>query len=190
MVGLDLAQDGIPAFGVETRGGLVQHQHPGLHGHDTGDGHPALLAAGKLKGALLQQLIAEAHKSRRLLDAALHLGFVQPHVAGAVSDILGTGFLKKLVLGVLHDQPHQKPEGAQVGALGPQVLAIHQHPARNGAVEAVEMADQGGFAAAGGADDANEIPLFHREGDVLQRGGGIRHAGVVYILQMFYTNDL
>ena len=161
-----------------------------MHGHNACNRNTALLPAGKLKGAFLQQLIRQADKSGRLLDAALHLSLVQAHIARAVGDILGAGLLEQLIFRILHDQPDQKAEAAQVRALLPQVLAIHQHAAGGGAVQAVEMADQRGFSAAGGADDAHKVALLHAERNVVQRGGGVRHTRIVNVAQIFDTNNL
>ena len=190
MVGFDLPQDGIAPFGVKAGGRFVQHQDARVHGHDAGNGDAAFLPARKLKRAFLQQFLPQADKGRGFAHAALNLRFVQAHVARAVGDIFGAGFLKQLVLGVLHDEPDEEARGAQVCALGPQVLPVDEHAARRGAVEPVKMADERRFAAAGGADDAHKIAFFHRKGNVVQRGGGVRHAGVVDIAEMFSTDNL
>ena len=161
-----------------------------MHGHNARNRHAALLPAGKFKRAFLQQLVGKANESSGLLHAAVDLGFVQPHVARAVGDVLGAGLLKQLVLRVLHDQAHLEAERPQVSPLLPHILAVNQDAAGGGAVQAIEMADEGGFTAAGGADDADKVALLHAERYVIQRGGFVRHAGIVDVFQMFYTNDL
>ena len=50
----DVAQDRLHPHRVQAGGGLVQDEHLGLHGDDAGDGHPALLPAGELKGGFFQ----------------------------------------------------------------------------------------------------------------------------------------
>ena len=52
---LHLAEDVVPSLRVKAGGGLVQHKDAGLHGHHARHRHPALLTAGKLKGAALQK---------------------------------------------------------------------------------------------------------------------------------------
>ena len=50
---------------IEPRHGLVEHQHLGLHGEHAGKRHAALLAARKLKGALVAycgKVKSHAHK--------------------------------------------------------------------------------------------------------------------------------
>ena len=97
---------------------------------------------------------------------------------------------KRLVLGVLHDQTHLEAERPQVGPLLPHVLAVDQDTAGGGAVQTVEMADKRRLAAARRADDADKVAFLHAETHIVQRGSLIRHAGVVDVIQMFYTNDL
>ena len=185
MVFLNLAQNGVPALRVKTGGGFVQHQHTGVHRHHAGDGHPAFLAAGQLKGAFFQQFIAQPHELRGLLDAAGHLRIVQPHVFGAVGDVPCAGLLKQLVFGVLHHQSHQKAEVPQIFPLRPHIAAIHIDGAGGGLVQPVEMADEGGFSAAGGTHHPHEIPLLDGEGHIIKSGGGVRHPRVVHVAQMF-----
>ena len=51
---------------IETRHGLIEHQDFGLHGKHTGKRHAALLAARKLKGALIANRgKVETHASER-----------------------------------------------------------------------------------------------------------------------------
>ena len=189
MVVPDLAQDRVAALGVQTGGGLVQHQHAGVHGHDARNRNAALLPARKLKRAFFQQLIGQADERGGLPDAALDLGLVQAHVARAVGDVAGAGLLKQLVLGVLHDKADEKAEAAQVCTLLPQVPAVHKDAARRRAVQAVEMADKRGFSAARRADDADKVALLNGEGHVIQRLRRVGHTLVIDVAQVFYTND-
>ena len=57
VVVLDLAQNRVAALGVQARGGFVQHQHAGVHGHNARNRNAALLPTRKLEGAFFQQLI-------------------------------------------------------------------------------------------------------------------------------------
>ena len=185
----DLAQDGIAAFGVKACCGFVQHQDLGLHGHTARNGNAALLPAGKFKRAFLQQRFIQANKLCRALDAAGDLFFIQAHVARAIGDILPAGFFKQLVFRVLHDQPHKEAEIPQVFALRPHIAAINNDLAAGGAVQAVEMGDQRGFAGPGRAHHTDKITFFNREAHIIQRCGFVRHTGVIHIAQMFHFND-
>ena len=78
----------VPSLRVKARSRLVQHKNAGPHGHNARHGHPALLAAGKLKGTALQQGRVKAHEIGGFMHAAVDLGFVQPMFLGAERDIL------------------------------------------------------------------------------------------------------
>ena len=105
-----------PLLRVQPGGGLVQHQHPGLHGDHPGDGHPALLPAGQVEGGFLQHPRLQPHKPGGLAHPAVHLVLIQPHVLGAEGDVLVHRLLKELVLRVLEHQPHL--EAGLFGDLG------------------------------------------------------------------------
>ena len=61
-----------PQPGVQVAQGLVQKQNPGHLHQCPGDGHPLLLAAGKLRGLSLQQAL-DLHQLRRLQSLFVHL---------------------------------------------------------------------------------------------------------------------
>ena len=153
VIGPDLGQNGLPTPGVQTRRGLVQDQDLGLHGDDPGDGHPALLSAGELKGGLFQLVLRQAHQGRRFPDPAVDLVPVQAHVAGTVGNVLVHRFLKQLVLRVLEHQPHLEADVPDLLRLRPDVLPMEQDLPRRRPQQAVQMLNQGGFAGAGVADD-------------------------------------
>ena len=189
MVALDGREDAVPALGVEAGRRLVQHQDAGLHRHDAGHRHPALLAARQLEGAAVQQGLVQAHEAGGLPHPAVDLLFLQAHVFGAEGDVLIAGLLEQLVLGVLEHQPRQKAEVPYFGGVLPDVPAVDDDAASGGLVQAVHVADQGALARAGGPDDAHEIPFFHLEADVVQSGHFAGHPGVIHIGKMFYLDD-
>ena len=47
-------------------------------------------------------------------------------------------------------------------------LAVDEDAAGGGLIQAGQAVEERGLAAAGGADDAQELPLHHVEGDVIQ----------------------
>ena len=53
---------------------------------------------------------------------------------------------------------------------GSAVLAADANAAGGGSLQAGDDAQQGGFAAARGTEDADELPLFDLQGDVPQGG--------------------
>ena len=88
MIILNTGQNIVPATGVKARRRLVQHQHPGLHGDDAGNGHPALLAAGQLEGGLIQHGLRQTHEGGGGADAAVDIRLVQSHIPRAEGDVL------------------------------------------------------------------------------------------------------
>ena len=189
MVVVNIAQDGLHAHRVQTGGGLVQHQDGGLHGDDPGDGHPALLPAGELKGGLLQRFVGQTHEGGGGAHPAVNLRLVQSHVSGTEGDILIDGFLKQLVFRVLEHQAHLEPGGP--GALFglPDIPALEQHPARGGLQQAVEVLDQGRFARAGPADDAQVFAAIGGKIHVHQSALLEGRADAVDVRELFRLND-
>ena len=189
VVVLHLGQDLIPSLGVEAGRRLVQDEDTGLHGHNARHGHAALLSAGQLKGAALQQRFIEADEFCRLVDALIDLRLVEAHILRAEGDVLIARFLKELVLRVLEHQTRQETEIPDLFRLGPEVAAINDDLAAGRFVQTVHVGDEGALAGAGGSDDAHEIALFHLKAHVVQCGDCVRHTGVVDIAQMFYFDN-
>ena len=185
----DVAQDGLHSHRVQPGGGLVQNEHPGLHGDAPRDGPPPLLAAGELKGGLFQLVVPQSHEAGGLPHPAVHLPLVQPHVFRAEGDVLVDGLLKELVLRVLEHQTRQETEIPDLFRFGPEVAAINDDLAAGGFVQTVHVGDEGALAGAGGSDDAHEIALFHLKAHVVQRSDCVRHTGVVDIAQVFYFDN-
>ena len=173
MVGLmvlpDIAQDGLHPLRVQAGGGLVQNEHLGLHGDHPGDGHPALLAAGQLKGGFFQVVVPQAHEVGRRPHPAVNLLLVQPHVLGAEGDVLIYCLLKELVLRVLEHQPHLKPSLFGDLGVGPDVHVLKEDRPRRRLEQGVQMLNQGGLSAAGVADDAQVLPGVGAEVHTVQR---------------------
>ena len=117
-------QNIVPAAGVKTRRRLVQHQHLRLHGDNAGNGHAALLAAGQLKGGLIQHGLRQAHEGGGGTDAAVDILLVQSHVLRAEGDVLIHRLLKQLVFRVLEHQSHLKPHVPDLLGLRPDILAL------------------------------------------------------------------
>ena len=149
----DVGHQVLPARRIQSGGGLVQHQHLGVHSHDPRQGHPALLAAGELKGGLVQLIVPDAHQAGGLPDTAVQLLPGLALVDGAEGDVLVHRLLKQLVLWVLEHQPHLEADVPDLLRLRPDVLPMEQDLPRRRPQQAVQMLNQGGFAGAGVADD-------------------------------------
>jgi hypothetical protein len=67
---------------------------------------------------------------------------------------------------VLEDQIHRPPVGWGLG----EVVALHQDAAALGPFEAGDQAQGGGFAAAGGAQQGEELAGADREAEVVHGG--------------------
>ena len=174
---VDVAQNRRHANWVQAGGGLVQYEHGGLHGNNAGDGDPALLSAGQLEGGFFQHVLPQPNKLGGLAHPAVDLPLVQPHVFGAEGDILIDGLLKELVLRVLKHQSHL--EAGLAGALLalPDIPALEEDAAGGGLEQPVEVLDEGGFARAGVADDAQVLPavggkVHVHQGPVFKGGTG------------------
>ena len=163
----DIGQDTLPAHRIQTGSGLVENQHVRLHGDHAGNGHPALLTAGQLKGRFLQVFLGNAHESGSPAYPLVDLLFGQSHVLGAEGDVQIGGLLKQLVLRILEHQAH--PESGLPGELliAPDIPAVQENLSGRGLQKAVEMLNQGGFSGACMADDPDKLSPVHGQIDVL-----------------------
>ena len=173
---------------VQGGGGLVKAEDIRVERQGPGDGHPLLLAAGELAGVVAGPL-GEAHFGQQLpafgLDLLQNLLFVLLEVGLLLGQQFpGQGHVfQRRVLG-------KEVEGlkyqAEVEALFPHLALplgggivcveddrpAHRDGAAVGLFQKVEAAQQGGLAAARGADDGQGLALFQGEADVLQHPGG------------------
>ena len=131
-IGPDVAQDLLPAHRVQPGRWLVQNEHFRLHGDNAGDGNSALLPAGQVEGRNLQLLFRQAHKARSLPDPTIDFFLGKAHIGWSEGDVLIDRLFKELILGILEDQPHPEPGGSCKLLIGPDVLAVQQHPAGGG----------------------------------------------------------
>jgi hypothetical protein len=166
---------------VQGGGGLVKAEDVGLHGQRPGDGHPLLLAAGELVRVMVRPVL-QTHLGKQLPARPLDLGAalaapLGSHQLPGQHDVLQRRVLGKKIEGLEH-QPEVKALAADLplqlgGGVGgvEEGLALHAYGAAVGPLQKVEAAEQGGLAAAGGADDGQGLALFQGEADVLQDGG-------------------
>ena len=185
-VGFNIGKDLRPAAGVQARGGLVQDQHLRLHGDNTGNGHPALLSAGEVKGRNCQLFFRQAHEASSFPDTAVDLLRLQTHIFGAEGNILVHSFLEKLILRVLEHQANPEPRLPGGCLIRPDALAIQQNIAGGGLQQAVQMLHQGGFAGACMSDDAHKFTPVQGEIHILQCLMLKGRADAVYIIKVLY----
>ena len=153
---------------VEIRGGLVEQQYLGPLGQGPGHCHPLFFAAGQAGHRPLGQLL-DAGGGERLVDQGQVGGGgrceavqvrVQPHlhhlahgVAEADHEVLG----------------HQgQPPGQLLFRPAVQGPAAKGHPAGMRLEQAAEQVEQGGLAAAVGAEDAVAAARHQLQADALQ----------------------
>ena len=160
-----------PAVGssrISTLGSMAMH---------TGDGHPALLAAGKFKGRLPERLFRQIH---RISGGIGRAGRSPPRPVSYSSgrrrcpcipspqraDTPGTG------------TPAPPGSGSSRDLLGlrPDILSLTEDLAGGGLQQAVEVLDQGGFAGAGVADDAHELARAGIESTLASHARSVQRA--------------
>ena len=175
---------------VQGRGGLVKAQDIRFQGQGSGDGHPLLLAAGELAGVVACPLL-QAHFGEQLqtfllnlLQNGLFVGLEVGPLPG--QQLLGQGhvfqgcILGKQVEGLKH---HAEVEAffanfgiglaAAVGGVKDDV-APHRDGALIRGLQEVQAPQQGGLAAARGADDGQGLALLQVKADILQHPGGAK----------------
>ena len=160
-------------FGVEGAGGLVEQDHVRIHGKGTGNGNALLLAAGQALGVDVG-LVGQTHTGQQLVGA-LGNGFLvlQLEQAGGQFQVLLHGQVGEEVE-VLEHHAHLLAHSVDVGI-------VHLHPfkldgAGGGNLQAVQAAQKGGLAAAGGSDQADHVAAVDVDINALQhvqRGGGL-----------------
>ena len=150
-------------FRVQGRGGLIKVDDLRVGGKGAGDGHPLLLAAGKLAGIgvcpvgqtdLCQHLPADGVR------------FCLGHFTGhdqPFGDILQGGLVPEQVV-VLEDEGRLFAQAGDVGAGDPaevEGLAVKGQAAAVGGLQKVQAAQKGGLAGTAGAEDGDDVAFFH-----------------------------
>ena len=113
--------------GVQARRRLVEQQHAGAHGDRAGDRHPLALAVGELVGRPGGEAV-DGEQPQRLGDPLADGVLGQAQVERAERDVLGDRGAEQLVVGVLQDQLHLLPVGAQPAAVVLQQLRRRRRP--------------------------------------------------------------
>ena len=163
----------LTAARVKARNWLIEHEVLRLQREHAGDGHTALLPAGKRKRrALPVRRIVEMHELHRFLHALRDLCFRQAEVARAKGDIGLDGLFKQLLLRIL--KHHADLEPCLLGfcalllILGVDVDAIDKHAALCRLQQAVELLQKRRLARARMAGDSRERTFFDAERHIVQ----------------------
>jgi len=151
------------ADGIERGARLIEKQDFGLDGESAGNAQALLLAAGKFIGGLVEMVfdfVPEGGVAQALFDGFGDRGF-RAVDAQAVGNILEDGLGERV--GALEN--HTDAAAIESDVLRKDVLAVEQNftleaRAADGFVHAVEGAQQGGFATAGGP--MREVTLLWR----------------------------
>ena len=146
------------------------------------DAHPLLLPPGELIG----QVGAPVRQTHLLHDLVQTDPVHGPAVQEVGQDDVLVYIQHRQEVEKLVDQTDLTPaENGQLVLLeGVQVGAVQKDPAAGGFVHAPQDVQQGGLPAARGTHDGDELPLFHREGHIVQGLHGVLR-GAVGFGQMF-----
>ncbi|MNF84319.1 hypothetical protein D3C84_666730 [compost metagenome] len=145
--------------GIQRAEGFVQQQQAGGEGERPGQRHPLLLAAGDLARVLVG-LGIEIHQRQPVIDPLLDGIARQPLILKAEGDVLGHRQVGEEGVGLKH---YAKVPllGGQQGDLPsplPDPAAVRQ-------IQAGDGSEQGGLAAAGGAEKADKLPRLNGQRD-------------------------
>ena len=153
---------------VQGAGGLVRQDDVRVVDQGPGDGHPLHLAAGHLAG-LLFQLVPQPHPLQGLFGPAAALCLGHPGEGEGQLHVLQHGLVGDEVVALEHEPDGVVPVGVPVPVL--KVLggaAVDDQVPRGVLVQAAHDVQQGGFAAARGAQDGHEFPAAELEADAPQ----------------------
>lgn len=142
--------------------GFVQQQQTGGEGERPGQRHPLLLAAGDLARVFVG-LGSEIHQPQPVVHPLLDEIPRQPLIFKAEGDVLGHRQVGEESIGLKHDAKIALL-GRQAGDIAPplpDLAAVRQ-------IQAGDGSEQGGLAAAGGAEKADKLPRLNGQRDPFQ----------------------
>ena len=119
----------------------VQNERGGLHRQHSGNGHAALLSAGKLKGRFSEQIFRKADLRASVPHALGDLLFRQSEILRPKGHVFFHGFLKELIFRILKDQSDFAPDFDQALVFFAHVHAADQDMPDFRAHQGVHMRD-------------------------------------------------
>jgi hypothetical protein len=156
--------------GVEGAGGFIEQEDFGTIGEGSGDADTLGLSAGEARG-VAAGVAGEADLGEEFFD--LGRGEGEAMGAGAEGEVVGDGSGEEV--GGLEDKADAAAQVA--GGEGVDVGAVEEDAAGGGLVEAVEEAEEGAFAGAGGAHDGEDFVGGDGEGEGVDDGAAGDDAG-------------
>ena len=165
-----LVLQGAAGEGVERAEGLVHQEEGGLDGQGAGDAD-ALLHAARELGRLAVGGVAQADEVEHLVGVVLDLGAGPVLVAAAdgEGDVALGGEPGEQGVGLEDDGAVERRAG--------DLVAVHDDDAGVRRLEAGEDVEDGGLAAAGVADEGDELAALDAEPDVAEDDAGCRSRG-------------
>ena len=167
---------------VQGGGGLVKAQNVRMQRQSPGNGHPLLLAAGELVG-IVARPVGKTHLGQQLPSGGLNVRLTLAATLLCQQLPGQCDVLQGRVLGEQVEVLEHKAEVEALGAdllflLGGRVRSVKNHIVVDGngstirCFQKVQTPQQRGFAAAGGPDDGEGLPLFQGKADVIEYFGG------------------
>ena len=155
-------------LGVQVGQRLVKQQQLGAGGYGTGDGHPLLLAAGKLRGIAVLVHV-NTHHPQGVHHPAVDLRLAHLLDLQAEGDVVVDRHVGPQGVGLEHQI---QPPLAGLGVIGvirvDHLHAVNGHGAVLGLFQSGNHTQRGGLAAAGGPQQGHEVAVLNGEVDVPQ----------------------
>jgi hypothetical protein len=169
-------------LGVQIGRRLIQHKDLRVHGENSGQGGPLLLAVAQMVGSLVPEGL-EPHGLQGLSNPDLRLFRRQTLVVRSESDVFIQGVTKELIVRVLIQKAYLEASAGEV--LPFQRISLKQNLASARPKEAVQVLDQCGFSGAVVADERQTVAGIDTEIDGIQS----RAAGGVPKAQPLHLNE-
>ena len=152
-------QDLFAGVGVKVAGGLVGKEDGGIIDQSPGDGHPLLLAAGELRGFVIQAPL-QTDPVEQIFGplAGLPVGEVRRGIGQGHDDVVQGAGAGQQIEGLEHEADLFVAQlGPGIGIQGGDVLAVQPEFSGGGPVEAAQDVHQGGLARTRGAHEGEEL---------------------------------
>ena len=166
--------------GIQGGGGLVHQQDVGLHRQGPGDAQALLLAAGQAQGGLFQailHLVPDGRALEGLLHNVVQLALALDAVgAGTVGHVVIDGHGEGIGLLEHHADLLAQPRHVHAGVVdldAPVLDGAGDLDTGHQVVHPIQGLEEGGLAAAGGADEGRHLLLGDVHAHVLE---GLRRA--------------